>query len=256
MGHACLLGKSKINSNDSLLIIYGDTLFEADLTSILGSEHIYIGVRPVENPRRFGIIKKNDDGDIISFLEKPKNPLSNLAILGIKFFPSAGDLFDSIHYIVKNDIMTKGEYQITDAFSHMTKPRGLTMKYFVIKHWYDCGTLRSILTTNHQILDKLGYHTEGVIQNSEIIEPIFIGEGTRISDSKVGPYVSLAKNSIVEESTISENIVDENTRVVKSILKNSLIGRSVQLEGVTGEFILGDDSNLKVQSLESLPCSP
>ena len=245
LGHACLLGETKINPNDSLLIIYGDTLFEANLTPILKKKHAHIGVYPVDDPRRFGVIEKNYDKDIINLVEKPDNPPSNLAIPGVNFFPLAGDLFDSIHYIVKNEITTKGEYQITDAFSHMIKSKGLTLKYFILENWYDCGTLESMRTSNHHLLEKLGDHTQGDIQNSKIIEPIFIAEGVQIADSKVGPYVSLAKNTIVKESTISESIVDENTQIIKSALKNSLIGRNAQLKGMTGKFILGDHSSLK-----------
>ena len=245
LGHACLLGEKKINPKDSLLIIYGDTLFEADLKPILSSEHIHIGVYPIDDPRRFGVIEKNDTGEIVSLVEKPENPPSNLAIPGVNFFPSASKLFEAIHYIIENNITTKGEYQITDAFSHILNSNGSTLKYFIIKNWYDCGTLKSMLTTNQKILEKSGGQNKGIIQNSEIIEPVYIPEDAHVSNSKVGPYVSLGKKCLVQDSIISQSILDEETRLTHSSIQNSLIGRNTKLESVTGEFILGDHSHLK-----------
>ena len=245
LGHACLLGEEKIQADDSLMIIYGDTLFEADLKPILKSEFAQIGVYPVEDPRRFGVIEKDGEGNITSLVEKPEKPPSDLAIPGVNFFPSAGELFDAIHYILDHDITTKGEYQITDAFSHLIHEKGSTLKYFVIDDWYDCGTLESMLLTNQQILQKMKPHVERAqVESSEIIEPVYLARDVIVKNSKIGPHVSISQGSFVQGSSIKESIIDEKAQIEDTSLEESLIGRNVKLNRVHGKFILGDHCSL------------
>ena len=243
LGHACLLAKKDIKPNDSLLIIYGDTIFQADIKKMLSSEHPIIGVKEVDDPRRFGIVECTDNSNQIkNFVEKPDNPTSNLAIPGVNFFPNAKDLFDSLEYIVENDMKTKGEYQITDAFSRMLQ-LNYKMEVQKIEEWLDAGTLEKIIETNETLTSRLNFN-QGLMQNSKMIEPVCIAEGAQIINSTIGPYVSVSKNSIITNTTISNSIVDQDASIINSDLKSSLVGRSSIIQNAKGKFILADKSQI------------
>ena len=244
LGHACWLGREKIGDEDQLLIIYGDTLFEADLKPILKQDIPHIGVSPVEDPSSFGIVETEEGGYIQNFVEKPDKPLSNLAIPGVNFFPRAGDLFDGIDYIIKNDMKTKNEYQVTDAFFYMLSQKNIQMKCFNIDQWYDCGTLDSILDTNKKILQKNKTFAPDQITGSEIIHPVYVAADAKISISRIGPNVSIASGVSLENSQVSNSIIDQNSCLKNCNLKDSLIGRNTFLEGANGKLMLGNDATL------------
>ena len=244
LGHACRLGKGKIKNEDQLLNIYGDTLFEADLSLILGQNLPHIGVYPVEDPRRFGIVEADEKGYIKNLAEKPDKPTSNLAISGVNFFPNAGDLFQAIDHIVKNDIKTKNEYQITDAFTYIISEKKIKMKYFKIDAWYDCGTPETMLDTNARMLKKAGTFVSKEVLNSKIIDPVYIAQGAEISNSTIGPNVSIAHRVAIRNSKVSNSIIDTDSQIDHSTIEDSLIGRDTRLEKVNGKLILGDDSHI------------
>ncbi len=244
LGHACFMAKEKINRDDRLLIIYGDTLFETNLDEILKSDIPIIGGAEVEDPQRFGIIELKENSDYIKdLIEKPSTPPTNLAIPGVNYFPSAGELFDSMEYIIQNNIKTKDEYQITDAFKYMLHQKNVEMKYFNITEWYDCGTLDTILETNQEILMSHGSTLQGVCKDTQITEPVYISPQAEIANSRIGPNVSIGINCNIHNSFIHNAIIDQNSHIVDSHLKDSIIGRNVNLASFKGKVILGDHSD-------------
>ena len=246
LGHACYQAKESIQETDSLLIIYGDTLFKMDLKSLIQSSKIVISGSEVDDPKRFGIIELDSKNEYITnLIEKPEVPPTNLAIPGVNYFPSAKILFDSLKYIIDNDIKTKNEYQITDAFVHILKNNPKSMVPFKLEHWFDCGLLNTILDSNTQILSLSESVIKGQIINSKIIDPVYIEVGTTIENSIIGPNVSLAKNIQVKNSTLSNIIIDQNSTVSNATLSNSIIGRNVVVSNITGTIIIGDDGTLK-----------
>lgn len=261
LGHACFLAREEIPQEESLLIVYGDTLFEADLKNVLQKEHSQIGVYAVEDPRRFGIVGLDEQKKFISkFVEKPDKPTSNLAIPGVNFFVQAKPLFDALEYIINADIKTKNEYQITDAFSRMLEI-GHNMETFLLDAWYDAGTLDAIFDTNRILLKKYFELKHGEPLNSQeqkdnindirvkkdkhnnnIIEPVFIHPSASVYYSNIGPYTSISADAKIFESTISNSIIDKGSVVEQSMLYNSLCGRNVKVKNIDGKLILGDDA--------------
>ena len=153
LGHAIwLTGDLYRDLKEPLLIILGDTIFEADFKSIIGSDSNWIGVKEVEDPRRFGIVEL-EDGRIRAMVEKPEHPTTNLAIVGIYYFTSGNLLYTCLDEIVLSGKTTKGEYQLTDALQLMLE-RGALMKPFMIDGWYDCGKPETLLSTNRILLSK------------------------------------------------------------------------------------------------------
>ncbi len=241
LGHALYQAKDVVRQEDGLLVIYGDTLFEADLKPVITSSVPMIGVFEVADPRRFGIIEIDKDDFIINFIEKPQNPVTNLTLPGINYFPQAAPLFDALGKIISRDIKTKDEYQATDAYALMVKEKGIKMKYFRISSWEDAGTLEAMIETNRVMLARLGNRIEGKVTGCKINPPVYVAQGAEISGGELGPYVSIGQRTRLTNVTISDAIIDNDSEISNCTLKNSLIGRRVRADRIHGQAILGDD---------------
>ena len=233
LGHAIYMAGNKFSAEDSMLLIYGDTLFEGDIESMMKSSNPVIGVFEVEDPRRFGVIEKGSGQTITNLVEKPEKFVSNLAIPGVNYFPRSADLFSALEHIVKNNIRTKNEYQATDAFQYMLKERKQTFTWQILTAWDDAGTLEAILDTNKIILARRG------AGNTFAVAP-----GAQVKNSNVQEYASISEGAIIENSSLVNCIVDRGAVVRNCKLQNSLIGRNAVLEGVNGVVIVGDDCQL------------
>jgi len=241
LGHACYQAREFCDGNP-LLIIYGDTLFKANLEELVSSKIPRIGVFEVEDPRRFGVIKINDQKEITRFIEKPDNPPTNLAIPGVNYFPNSKGLFQSLEFIIKKNIKTKGEFQITDAFQKMIES-GIKMGYFHLEKWYDCGKHLETLQTNKNILlDHYDSFLFGQIQSSKIIDPIFVGPESSVKNSQLGPYVSIGKHCKIIDSEIKNSIIGDNTFIINCKLSDSIIGKFCETKDFEGKAVLGDHS--------------
>jgi glucose-1-phosphate thymidylyltransferase len=156
LGHAIYMARDKFAADDSMLLIYGDTLFEGDIETMMKSASPVIGVFEVPDPKRFGVIEKGEGQTITNLVEKPEKFVSNLAIPGVNYFPSSAELFAALEHIVSNNIRTKNEYQATDAFQYMLKEKKTVFTWQILTAWDDAGTLEAILDTNKIILGRRG----------------------------------------------------------------------------------------------------
>jgi glucose-1-phosphate thymidylyltransferase len=146
LGHAVALA-APYAADRPVLVILGDTIFEADLKSVMSSRVNRIGVKAVEDPRRFGIVELDGNGRVTRMVEKPEDPTTNLAITGIYYFADAAPLFSALQEIMQQDIRTKGEFQLTDAMQKMIE-HGAEFTTFSVEGWYDCGKTETLLETN------------------------------------------------------------------------------------------------------------
>jgi glucose-1-phosphate thymidylyltransferase len=156
LGHAIYMARDKFAADDSMLLIYGDTLFEGDIETMMKSASPVIGVFEVPDPKRFGVIEKGEGQTITNLVEKPEKFVSNLAIPGVNYFPRSAELFAALEHIVSNNIRTKNEYQATDAFQYMLKEKKTVFIWQILTAWDDAGTLEAILDTNKIILSRRG----------------------------------------------------------------------------------------------------
>ena len=234
LGHAIYMAGSKFSANDSMLLIYGDTLFEGDIEIMMQAKNPVIGVFEVEDPRRFGVIEKGAGQTITNLVEKPEKFVSNLAIPGVNYFPSAAELFDALGHIVKNDIRTKNEYQATDAFQYMLREKKIVFSWQILSAWDDAGTLEAILDTNKIILSRRG---AGKMQA--------IAADAKVTASDVGQYASVSEGAEITNSTLINCIVDRGSVVRNCRLENSLIGRNAIVENIQGTIVVGDDAQLR-----------
>ncbi len=227
-----------------VFIAYADTLFEGKISFPEEADSVIV-VKKVENPEAFGVVQLDENNRIVSFVEKPKQFVSDLAIVGIYYFKQGEVLRDEIRYLMENDIKTSGEYQLTDALLNMQK-KGMVFMPASIEKWMDFGNKNAAVDTNRQILEreyregKVLVSPQAKIINSRIIEPCFIDEGVIIEDSTVGPYVSIGKNSRLKNVTVKNSLIGENNRIQHLPFRDSMIGNHTDLDGREQIFSLGD----------------
>lgn len=244
VGHAIWLAKDLIKPADELLIVFGDTIIDADLKSVIAAPDSMLGVKKVEDPRLFGVAELDANGNILSLSEKPNIPKSNMALVGVYKIKESEALLNAIDTNVARQLKTRGEYTLTDALMVMVKD-GIKLKTFTVKNWFDCGQKEVLLETNSLLLRKLNYDTTKYnFDNTIIIPPVYIGEGCKISNSIIGPNVSIGENAILNYATIKESIIGPYAQIEFAILHRSLIGNDALLKGMIQSLNIGDSTEI------------
>lgn len=205
-----------------------------------------IWLKKVEDPSRFGVATHEGD-TITGFVEKPKEFISDLAIIGVYYFKDGGYFKKQIEWVIDNDMKGPGgEYFLTDALDKMIKD-GKVFKTATVDEWLDCGTLPAWLETTGIITEK---EFEGVDESkypgSKIIPPVFIGEGVQLKNSTVGPKVSIENDTVIEDSRIENSIIRDHANISGSKLTGSTIGAHTNLKNVKGKVDVGDHSNMEI----------
>ncbi|MFT4664806.1 MAG: glucose-1-phosphate thymidylyltransferase [Polaribacter sp.] len=240
--HAILCAAESLSGN--CIVAFADTLFKASFDFDANVDGM-IWVQQVEDPSAFGVVKVDENNVITDFVEKSPIFVSDLAIVGIYYFNDGENLKNELQYLLDNDIMDRGEYQLTDALENM-KQKGLKFQPGKIDEWLDCGNKEAVVYTNGRMLDlKKDQHLVSdslELNNSIVIPPCFIGENVKISNSVVGPYVSIGDNSIVEQSVIANSIIQHNTTITNANLEDSMLGSEVAYVGKASDISIGDYS--------------
>lgn len=247
LGTAHAIHCAKESMQGPVIIAFADTLFRADFHLDTNSDGV-IWVKQVEDPSAFGVVKLDNYGFITDFVEKPKDFVSDLAIIGIYYFNSAEKLMTEIEYIIENNIKDGGEYQLTTALENI-RAKGGKFTLGKVNDWMDCGNKNITVETNGKILayekeEMAKYPASAKIENSIIIPPCFIGENVEIMNSVIGPRVSLGDNTRVSNSNINNTLIQENTEIHNANLSNSMIGNNAKYIGGATEISLGDYSVL------------
>jgi glucose-1-phosphate thymidylyltransferase len=217
LGHAVLTGLK--NTNGPVLVQLGDTIFNLDYNEFCSSTDNVIGVDEVDDPSRFGIVELKD-GKVINFFEKHPNPPSNLAITGLYYFNDEGKLKSAIEEIIKSNIKTNNEYQITDALQLMIK-QGEDFSVFPTPNYYDVGVPEALLYSNRKLLSS--NHQD--FPTIKIIEPVFIGDNCKIDNSIIGPYVTIMNNCDIYNSKIEDSIILEDSIITDRQIISKIVAK-------------------------------
>lgn len=226
-------------------VAFADTLFDAGFAMNTEEDGI-IWTHKVEDPSAFGVVRKNDDGTINGFVEKPKEFVSNEAIIGIYYFKSGENLLSELQYLIDNNITKSGEYQLTDALQNMLD-KGLKFKTNDVKEWLDCGNPAATINTNQRVLELKSGKEQLVSRdvksnNSVIIPPVYIGKGVSISNSVIGPYVSIAEGCEINDCRIENTMIGKQCILSKSVIAESMIGNNVNIKSNIQRLSIGDYS--------------
>jgi glucose-1-phosphate thymidylyltransferase len=240
LGHAVSLAQP-FAGDQPILIILGDTIFEADLKKVLSGGVDSIGVKAVDDPRRFGIVEVGADGKVTRLVEKPEHPTSNLAITGIYYFTHGGPLFDALCQLQRENIRTKGEFQLTDAMQILVS-RGGTITTFPVEGWYDCGKTETLLETNRVLLDKRAKAVN--IPGSLTHGPVLVAATAVIENCILGPHVSVAAGARLKNAVMRDSIINENAVVEDIMLESSVVGENAVVRGGYRRVNVGDSSEV------------
>jgi glucose-1-phosphate thymidylyltransferase len=227
---------------EPILIIFVDTVFEADLTLINRTDADgIIWAKEVEDYQRFGVVVTDKDGFMTKIVEKPSTPISKLANIGLYYIRDVDTLWKGIDHTLAS-APHKGEYFLTDAFQFMID-QGKKILTAEVAGWYDCGKLDTLLETN-EILLKKGAARRKEFPGVTIHDPVYIEDGVTIARSEIGPNVTLEKGTTVEDSRLSHTVVGTGSTIRKSTLHRSMLGDRVSVTGFKGSTTLGADSEL------------
>ena len=228
-----------------VLIIFVDTVFEADLTLINRTDADgIIWAKEVEDYQRFGVVVTDKEGYMTRIVEKPSTPISKLANIGLYYIRSVDSLWKGIDHVLANPA-NKGEWYLTDAFQWMIE-HGKRILTAEVGGWYDCGKLDTLLETN-EILLRNGAARRRDFPGVTIHDPVYIEDGVTIERSEIGPNVSLEKGSSITGSKLSNTIVGNGAKLSNVKLEGSLLGNRVTVDGLSGSTTLGDDSEVTAE---------
>ncbi|MEO0069733.1 MAG: sugar phosphate nucleotidyltransferase [candidate division WOR-3 bacterium] len=220
--------------NLPMLVLLGDTILDVDLKALLNEESA-IGVKEVADPRRFGVVKLQD-GFVREVIEKPLQPVSNLAIVGVYFFAEPGPVFAALHRLIREKRMVKNEFQFTDALQIMADA-GRKIKPIEIANWYDCGTPQALIETNRALLKALGRQGVAVSgEHSLLIFPVHIARDAVIENSIIGPFVSVSSGARIINSVVADALVYENAVIEKAVVSQGIVGENAEVRG-KGEMV-------------------
>ncbi len=228
-----------------VLIIFVDTIFDADLSVVNNSEADgIIWTKEVEDYQRFGVVVTDESGNMTKIVEKPDTPISKRANIGLYYIKNWKLLFEGIDHVLASPA-NKGEFYLTDAFQYMIE-KGAKIQVIDVAGWYDAGKIETMLETNETMLTKGRARRPGQSGDCTIIDPVYVEDDVTLSSSTIGPNVSIGKGSVIQGSTVTHSIVGTGARIVNSKISRSLVGDETVLDGVVGEVTVGDNSEVRV----------
>lgn len=226
-----------------VLIVFADTIFEADLSVIdrIDADGI-IWVKEVEDYQRFGVVVTDGSGKMTRIVEKPDTPISRRANIGLHYVRNWQLLFEGIDW-VRSQPRYKGEYYLTDAFQYMID-HGAGIAVVDVDAWYDAGKVETVLATNRAMLEHGHARRPATLDAGKIIEPVYIEEGVDVVDSVIGPNVSIGGGTVIRSSRLRDTIVGSGARIVDCDLHDSLIGDAALVQRVRGRMTIADHSEV------------
>ncbi|HET7583696.1 MAG TPA: sugar phosphate nucleotidyltransferase [Gemmatimonadaceae bacterium] len=242
-GTAGAVGLARPYVDQPVLIIFVDTIFDADLSLVNTTDADgIIWVKEVEDYQRFGVVVTDAAGYMTRIVEKPREPISKRANIGLYYIRNWQLMFEGIDHVMRQPL-NQGEYYLTDAFQYMID-HGARLKVVDVEGWFDAGKLETLLDTNRVMLQRGRARHPANTDGSRIIDPVYVEDGVTLEASTIGPNVSISRGSVVRHSTLRDAIVGENARIEQSVLTDSLIGDDVVVRGMEGTLTVGDHSEV------------
>ncbi len=248
--HALYLARQYLTG--PVLMIFSDTLIETDF-SFLDREksNAVAWVKPVPDPRRFGVAEVNADGWVTRFIEKPESLDNNMVVVGCYYFQSGENLMAAIEEQFSRDVQLKNEFFLTDAISIMIE-KGALVRTEIVETWLDAGTIDATLETNAILLERMDTKPEER-PDVKIIPPVFIHETAEVSEAVIGPNVSIGPDCKISEAVIQDSIIEAGTQITQAALTHSFIGRNCVVEGQPNKeeassLNIGDNSEVRFEA--------
>lgn len=226
-----------------MIMCFSDTLLDHNFSFLADESADAVAlVKPVPDPRRFGVAEIDATGRVTRLIEKPQSIENNLAVVGCYYFREAEDLVSAIETQIERNVALKNEFYLVDAINIMLE-RSLKMRTEKVDTWLDAGTSEALLETNAYLLEHgQDNSSSSLTEGSVIIPPVHIHPSARVTASVIGPHVAIGEGVSINNSTIKNSIIGPGTHVTHCMLESSLLGQNVTITGQTGKFNLGDNS--------------
>ncbi len=229
-----------------LLILYVDTLIETDY-SFLKTEaaQAVAWVKPVPDPRRFGVAELRADRTVARLIEKPEDMANNLVVVGCYYFRDGAPLLRAIETQMASGQRLQGEYFLVDAINNLLD-EGLRMRVEAVEVWQDCGKPDALLETNRYLLDTGRDNTAEAFkrQGVVVVPPVYVDPTAQVSESVIGPHVSIGAGCEVRRSLVRDSIIDDGSQILDTALAASIIGREARVIGRYRALNVGDSSEI------------
>ena len=244
LGHAVAQAREAVGQAP-VLIVLGDTILGVSLAELTAGGS-WVGVKEVEDPRRFGVATVQD-GRITSLVEKPETPKSKLALVGLYYLEHAPRLFEALEELTRRGERTRGEIQLTDALA-MLLAKGEVLRPFPVEGWYDCGKTEALLEANRALLDAAAGAPAGLPARPGvvIVPPVALDPGADVMHSVIGPHASIGPRARVRRSVVKNSIVNEGAVVEDALLDRSVVGENAIVRGAYQRLNVGDSSEVQV----------
>lgn len=244
-GHAIWTAREALHGTDELFIYFGDTIVEMDFHLMVKSPHSCLAIKKVSDPRGFGIVEFNQGQQVKRLVEKPRIPMSNMAMVGLYKIREVEALLQALDHNIRDNIRSEGEFVLTDGLMRMLE-QGIPFSTFEVSNWYDCGKKENLLETNALLLDKEGYASANLPEydNAIIIHPVSIGKNCRISNSIIGPHATIGSNASIVSSVVKNSIIGNFAALREVVLIDSVIGNDTSITGFRQSLNIGDNAEI------------
>lgn len=247
-GHAIMCAEASLSG--PAVVAYADTLIRANFNLDPEADSV-IWTKKVDNPEAYGVVKLNERNEIVELVEKPQKYVSNQAVIGIYYFKDIGVLKQKLQEVLDENITNGGEYQINDGIKRMMAENKI-FKTGTVDEWMDCGNKAVTVETNGKMLRYLQKDGEEqlvsdsvTLENSQIIEPCFIGDNVILKNTSIGPCVSVGNNTIIEDSSVKNSLIQSHSTIKNAKLEEAMIGNHVVYNGEFTKVSIGDYSVLE-----------
>jgi glucose-1-phosphate thymidylyltransferase len=245
LGHAIWTARHELTRCKELLIVLGDTVFEMDLKNGLKKKQSWLGVKEVMDPREFGVVELDAENHVCKVVEKPKIPKSNLALVGLYKISEVKELIDILDDNIRNNRRSRGEFQLADALTQLVQT-GVKMVAMPVATWFDCGKKEILLDTNKTLLEKQGLYNVDLpaFENTIVVHPVSIHHDCQISDSIIGPYVTIGEGANIRSCILKNSIIGSYTRLDNIMLERSIVGNDTSIRGARQSLNIGDNTEI------------
>ena len=231
-GTAGAVNLTRPHVDGPVLIVFVDTLFDADLRLINRTQADgVIWAKEVEDYQRFGVVVTDANGYMTRIVEKPSEPISRLANIGLYYIRDWRALFEGIDWTLRQP-KQKGEWFLTEAFQYMID-HGRKIMTAEVGGWYDCGKVDTLLETNLHLLTQGCARRPRPRRGVTIHEPVHVAQGVKLERCTIGPNVAIDEGTVVTGSTLRDAIVGRNVTLIDSTVTRSVIGDDVELRSRT-----------------------
>lgn len=243
--HAIWTAREYYAEAEEVFIFFGDAIIDVDFQRMVDLPVSCLGVKKVPNPREFGVVELGPEGGATRVVEKPKIPKSDLAMVGIYKIREVKAMIEALDFNITHELMSNGEYPLTDAIMRMIN-KGISFQPFPVDNWFDCGKKEVLLETNATLLDREGYASDDLpnYDSTIIIHPVSIGENCKITNSIIGPHVTIGSNAQIDNAILKNSIIGNFAALKEVILQKSVIGNDTSITGLRQSLNIGDNTEI------------